>query len=137
MHTACQTKGRIATNQPTDFVAQPLNQHVWDGCRDAYWRGVLRSPEAAGSILMSRKLGFLASLALISATAPATALAGGVFLTLGGAIGDVSFEGDTFAENNVPSDHSWGYQAAVGYRFDSKLVIEGRATFGVSLDWLF
>src|SRR5262245_16334332 len=90
---------------------------------------------SGGNHPMRRKLGFLA-LALVGTTAPATSLAGGVFLTLGGAIGDVSFEGDTFAENHVPNDHNWGYQAAVGYRFDSKLVIEGRATFGISLDFL-
>jgi hypothetical protein len=85
---------------------------------------------------MRRKLGLLASLALIAATAPATALAGSVFLAVGGIFGDVSFEGDTFAENNVPSDNIWGFQGAVGFRFDSKLVIEGRLTSGISLDIL-
>jgi hypothetical protein len=85
---------------------------------------------------MSRKLGFLTLFALVGAIAPAAAIAGAVFLAIGGGVGDVRFEGDTFNENNVPSDTSWVYQGAVGYRFDSHLVIEGRATFGISLDTL-
>jgi hypothetical protein len=86
---------------------------------------------------MRRKVGSLASLALIGAIAPAPAFAGGVFFGFGGGAGDVSFDGDTFADNIVPSDDSFVGEWEVGYRFDSKLVIEGGGTLGLSLDVFF
>ena len=77
---------------------------------------------------MRQKLGLLASLALIGAAAPLPAFAGGVYFGFGGGPGDVSFDGDTFADNIVPSDDSFVGEWQVGYRFDSKLVIEGGGT---------
>ena len=86
---------------------------------------------------MRQKLGLLASLALIGAAAPLPAFAGGVYFGFGGGPGDVSFDGDTFADNIVPSDDSFVGEWQVGYRFDSKLVIEGGGTAGLSLDFFF
>jgi hypothetical protein len=83
-----------------------------------------------------RKLGCLISLALIGAAAPATAFAGGVFFGFGGGAGDVSFDDDTFAANRVVSDDSLVGEWLIGYRFDSKLVVEGGGTLGMSLDTL-
>jgi hypothetical protein len=85
---------------------------------------------------MRRTLGCLTSLALIAATAPSTALAGGVFFGFGGAGGDVDFD-STFAENRVAVDDTLVSEWQVGYRFDSKLVIEGGGSFGMSLDTFF
>ena len=85
---------------------------------------------------MSRKAGFVSSLAFIAATVPATAFAGGVFFGFGGGNGDVSFDDDTFAANRVVSDDSLVGEWLVGYRFDSKLVVEGGGTLGLSLDTL-
>ena len=86
---------------------------------------------------MRQKLGLLASLALIAAAAPLPAFAGGVFFGFGGGSGDVSFDSDIFANNIVPSDDSFVGEWLVGYRFDSKLVIEGGGTAGLSLDFFF
>ena len=85
---------------------------------------------------MRRTLGCLTSLVLIAATAPRTALAGGVFFGFGGAAGNVDFDRDIFAANQTPSDDSFAGEWAVGYRFDSKLVIEGGGAVGISLDLL-
>lgn len=95
-----------------------------------------RSPQTAGSYSMSRKLGCLISLILIGAAAPGTALAGGVFFGFGGGAGDVSFDDDAFAANRVASDDSLVGEWLVGYRFDSKVVVEGGGTLGMSLDTL-
>ena len=87
---------------------------------------------------MRQKLGLLASFALIGATAPLPAFAGGVFFGFGGGPGNVDFENDTFADSIfVPSDDSFVGEWLVGYRFDSKLVIEGGGTAGLSLDFFF
>jgi hypothetical protein len=86
---------------------------------------------------MRREVGPLASLALIGAMVPASAFAGGVFFGFGGGAGDVSFDGDAFADNFVLSDDSFVGEWEVGYRFDSKLVIEGGGTLGLSLDFFF
>ena len=85
---------------------------------------------------MRRTLGCLTSLALIAATAPSTALAGGVFFGFGGAAGDVDFD-STVAENRVSSGDSLVGEWQVGYRFDSNLVIEGGGSLGLSLDFFF
>jgi hypothetical protein len=85
---------------------------------------------------MSRKAGLLTSLALIAATAPATATAGGVFFGFGGGYGDVSFDDDAFAATRIVGDDSLVSEWLVGYRFDSKLVIEGGGTIGLGLDTL-
>src|SRR6185503_8632994 len=82
---------------------------------------------------MGRMLGGLASLALIGATAPNTALAGGVFFGFGGSTGDVDFDSE-FAESRVSSDDSVTGEWSVGYRFDSKLIVEGGGSLGMSLD---
>jgi hypothetical protein len=85
---------------------------------------------------MSRKAGFLTSLASIAATVPAPAFAGGVFFGFGGGNGDVSFDDDTSAATRVIGDDSLVGEWLVGYRFDSKLVVEGGGTLGLSLDTL-
>lgn len=85
---------------------------------------------------MRRWLGCLASLVLIGAASPNTALADGIFFGFGGAAGDVDFD-STFAENRVSSDDSLVGEWSVGYRFDSKLVIEGGGSLGLSLDSFF
>lgn len=84
---------------------------------------------------MRRWLGCLI-LALLGFAAPAAALAGGVFFGFGGAAGDVDFD-NTFAQNRVTSDDSLVGEWQVGYRFDSKLVIEGGGSLGLSLDTFF
>jgi hypothetical protein len=84
---------------------------------------------------MRRWLGCLI-LALLGAAAPATALAGGVFFGFGGAAGDVDFD-RTLAEDRVSSDDSVVGEWEVGYRFDSKLLIEGGGSVGLSLDTFF
>ena len=81
---------------------------------------------------MKRWLGCLI-LALLGSAAPAAALAGGVFFGFGGAAGDVDFD-STFAENRVAPDDSLVGEWLVGYQFDSKLVIEGGGSVGMSLD---
>jgi hypothetical protein len=86
---------------------------------------------------MRQKIGLLASLALIGAIAPHPAFAGGVFFGFGGGRGDVDFEGGTFADYIIPSDNSFVGEWQVGYRFDSKLVVEGGGTAGLSLDLFF
>ena len=78
-------------------------------------------------------LGCLAYAIVIGATAPRTALAGGAFFGFGGSAGDVDFDSN-FAEERVTSDDSLGGEWQVGYRFDSKLVIEGGGSLGLSLD---
>jgi hypothetical protein len=85
---------------------------------------------------MSRKRTLLASLAVIGASAPAAAFAGGVFFGFGGAAGDVEFD-EGFASSRVTSDDSIVGEWQVGYRFDSKLVIEGGGSLGLSLDTFF
>jgi hypothetical protein len=80
---------------------------------------------------MSRTAGFLTSLALVAATAPGTALAGGAFFGFGGGTGDVSFDDDT---NRYITDDSLVSELFVGYRFDSKVVVEGGASLGLSID---
>lgn len=82
---------------------------------------------------MRQTLGSLALSALIGTTASAPALAGGVFFGFGGASGDVDFD-SSFAEDRVTSDNSLIGEWQVGYRFDSKLVIEGGGSLGLSLD---
>jgi hypothetical protein len=84
---------------------------------------------------MRRWLGCLA-LALLVATSPAAARAGGVFFGFGGAAGDVDFD-STFAGNRIGSDNSVAGEWQVGYRFDSKLVVEGGGSLGLSLDTFF
>jgi hypothetical protein len=86
-----------------------------------------------GELWMRRTLAWLTSLALIATAAPATALAGGVFIGLGGAAGDVDFDSD-FDADRVTSDDSVVGEWQVGYRFDSKFVIEGGGSVGMSLD---
>ena len=81
---------------------------------------------------MKTWLGCFASV-LIGATAPHAAMAGGVFFGFGGAAGDVDFD-SSFAEDRVTSDDSLVGEWQVGYRFDSKLVIEGGGSLGLSLD---
>jgi hypothetical protein len=85
---------------------------------------------------MRRMLRGLASLALVGAAAPNAALAGGVFFGFGGAAGDVDFD-STFAENRISSGDSVIGEWEVGYRFDSKLVLEGGGSLGLSLDLFF
>ena len=85
---------------------------------------------------MRQTLGCLTSLALIAATVPGTALAGGVFFGFGGSFGNVDFDRDIFAANQTPSDDSFAGEWHIGYRFDSKLVIEGGGAQGFSLDLL-
>jgi hypothetical protein len=70
---------------------------------------------------------------LLGAAAPNSAHAGGVFFGFGGASGDVDFDG-SFAEDRVTSDDSVIGEWHVGYRFDSKLVVEGGGSLGLSLD---
>ena len=81
---------------------------------------------------MRRWLGCLPSFALIAATVPGTALAGGVFFGFGGSTADVDFD-SSFAENRVSTDDSVTGEWSVGYQFDSKLVIEGGGSVGMSL----
>jgi hypothetical protein len=85
---------------------------------------------------MSRTAGFLTSLAFIAASAPGTALAGGAFFGFGGGSGDVSFDDATFGANRFITDDSLVGELFVGYRLDSKVVVEGGASLGLSLDSL-
>ena len=85
---------------------------------------------------MRRMLGCLASLALLGAIAPSTALAGGVFFGFGGSTGDVDFD-SAVAESRVSSDGSVTGDWSVGYRFDSKLIVEGGMSLGMNLDAFF
>lgn len=78
-------------------------------------------------------LGCLASVIVMGTTPARAALAGGVFFGFGGASGDVDFDSG-FAEDRVTSDDSLIGEWQVGYRFDSKLVIEGGGSLGLSLD---
>jgi outer membrane protein with beta-barrel domain len=84
---------------------------------------------------MRRWLGCLI-LALFGSAAPAVALAGGVFFGFGGGAGDMNFDDDSLASNRFFSDDSVVGEWLVGYRFDSKLVIEGGGTAGMSFDTL-
>lgn len=90
------------------------------------------SPRTEESCAMRRWLGCLTSFALIAATVPGTALAGGVFFGFGGSTADVNFD-SSFAESRVSSDDSVTGEWSVGYQFDSKLVIEGGGSVGMSL----
>jgi outer membrane protein with beta-barrel domain len=85
---------------------------------------------------MSRWLGCLTSLALIAATVPGTALAGGVFFGFGGSTGDVNFD-SAFAESLIADNDSVTGEWSVGYRFDSKLMVEAGGSVGLSLDFFF
>jgi hypothetical protein len=73
------------------------------------------------------------TLALLAASSPAAALAAGVFFGFGGASGDVDFEG-SLAEDRLTSDDSVVGEWQVGYRFDSKLLVEGGGSVGLSFD---
>jgi hypothetical protein len=75
-------------------------------------------------------------LALVGAIAPAPAFAGGVFFGFGAGGGDVSFDGGVFADN-ISNDDTLVGEWHVGYRFDSKLVIEGGGTLGTNFDIFF
>jgi hypothetical protein len=73
------------------------------------------------------------TLALLVAGSPAGALAAGVFFGFGGAAGDVDFD-NNFAEDRLTSDDSAVGEWQVGYRFDSKLILEGGGSVGMSFD---
>jgi hypothetical protein len=79
-------------------------------------------------------LGWLGSLAVIGATMPGMALAGGVFFGFGGSTGDVDFD-TGFAESRISDSDSVTGEWSVGYRFDSKLMVEGGGSLGLSLDF--
>lgn len=89
----------------------------------------------AGSFATMRWLA-CSTLALLIASSPAAALAAGVFFGFGGASGDVDFEGD-LAEDRLTSDDSVVGEWQVGYRFDSKLLVEGGGSVGLSFDTFF
>jgi Outer membrane protein beta-barrel domain len=95
-------------------------------------RDLLALVANGGELRMRRWLGCL-TLALIVAASPAAAFAGGVFFGFGGAAGDVDFD-STPAGNRFSSDDSLVGEWQVGYRFDSKLVIEGGGSLGLSID---
>jgi hypothetical protein len=82
---------------------------------------------------MRRTLGCLVSLAAIGAATPGTALAGGVFFGFGGSTADVDFD-SAFAEAQISSDDSVTGEWLVGYRFDSKLIVEGGMSLGMDLE---
>ena len=86
---------------------------------------------------MKRDVCYLASLALIGAMAPATAFAGGVFFGFGAGAGNVDFDDGTIPDYLIVDDDQMVGEWLLGYRFDSKLIIEGGGSVGLSLSTLF
>jgi len=74
------------------------------------------------------------ALVLIAQAIPSAASAGGMLFGFGGGSGDVNFDGDIAAGNNVVSDDDIVAEFWIGYRFDSKVVLEGGASQGISID---
>ena len=82
---------------------------------------------------MGRRAALLLTLALAT---PSAATAGGMFFGFGGGTGDVNFDEDIAASNNVVSDDDLVGEFWVGYRFESQVILEGGASQGISIDTL-
>ena len=72
--------------------------------------------------------------ALIALATPSVASAGGMLFGFGFGAGDVNFDSDIAASNNVVSDDDIVGEAWIGYRFDSKVIVEGGGSQGISID---
>jgi len=80
---------------------------------------------------MGRRAALLLTLVLAM---PSIASAGGVLLAFGTGAGDVNFDSDIAASNNVVSDDDIVGEVWIGYRFDSKVIVEGGGSQGISID---
>ena len=78
--------------------------------------------------------GMIVCAALAGIAIPSLSTAGGVFFAFGGASGDIDFDSDVSAANNVVTDDDIAGEAWVGYRFDSQVQIEGGGRQGISID---
>jgi hypothetical protein len=88
----------------------------------------------AGGIIRPSLRGVILS-ALIASAMPATATAGDMLVGVGFGSGDVNFDADILAANNSISDDDLVAEFWVGYRFDSKVILEGGASQGLSIDF--
>ena len=81
---------------------------------------------------MGRRAALLLTFALLAA--PSAANAGGMLFGFGAGAGVVVFDADVSAGNNAVSDDDMVGELWVGYRFDSKVIVEGGQSVGLSID---
>jgi hypothetical protein len=76
-------------------------------------------------------------LAVVAALYPCACLAEGVFLSLGGGIGDVNVKESLRSQGADDDDRNWVNEGSLGYRFRSNAVVEASIARGVSDVWFF
>ena len=76
-------------------------------------------------------------LVVVATMFPSVCLAQGVFLSVGGGIGDVNVKESLRSDAVDDDDNNWVDEGSLGYRFPSNAVVEASIARGVSDAWFF